>query len=95
MRIWAEREAECFGRSFAALGILRSVQRRGEKFEPKKKVSADQIKHGPLVLVMASSPAKRPAISKSTVNEQDKKRKTVFRQILDTPYNVTWYKSIL
>jgi hypothetical protein len=41
---------------------------------------------------MSASPAKGAAISKPTIKEQEKKRKTVFRQILDTPFNVAWFE---
>jgi len=27
----------------------------------------------------------------TTIKAEDKKKKTVFRQLLDSPYNITWY----
>jgi RNase P subunit Pop3 len=44
---------------------------------------------------MASSPAKGAGITKPTIKEQEKKRKTVFRQILDTPFNVPWFEHLV
>lgn len=41
---------------------------------------------------MSASPAKGAGISKPTIKEQEKKRKTVFRQILETPFNVAWFE---
>src|ERR1700685_1978045 len=39
---------------------------------------------------MTPSPAKQPP---STVKAQEKKRKAVFKQLLDSPFNITWYPS--
>jgi hypothetical protein len=39
---------------------------------------------------MTSSPAKPPP---STVKAQEKKRKAVFKQLLDSPFSITWYIS--
>jgi hypothetical protein len=44
---------------------------------------------------MASSPAKGAGVTKPTIKEQEKKRKTVFRQILDTPFNVAWFEHLV
>jgi hypothetical protein len=41
---------------------------------------------------MSASPAKGAAISTPTIKEQEKKQKTVFQQILDTPFHVAWFK---
>ena len=39
---------------------------------------------------MTSSPVKQPP---STVKAQEKKRNAVFKQILESPFNITWYPS--
>jgi len=38
-----------------------------------------------------TSPSKTPA---ATVKSEEKKRNAVFRQLLDSPFNVTWYGPI-
>jgi hypothetical protein len=31
----------------------------------------------------------------TTIKSEERKRRTVFRQLLDTPFNLTWYLSLL